>query len=39
MNNDEKINVLRLEELDNMTKIKRLQDKQFESMVTALASK
>ena len=39
MNNDEKFNVLRLEELNNMTKIQHLQDKQLESMVTALVSK
>ena len=39
MNNDENFNVLRLQEVDNMTKIKRLQDIQLESMVSALASK
>ena len=39
MNNNENFNVLRLEELNNMTKIKRLHDKELESMVTALASR
>ena len=39
MNNDENFNVLRLEELNNMTKIKRLKNKHLECMVTALTSR